>query len=244
MIVLLAIITIDVLLCCLKFFFDFLQFSINIVADIDDVNRNVQMKILTIVEMKNDDFENNNANVSNFRLDFNFDDFINENLSIHFVVDFDEIVVDDKKINDEEIVNIDEIVDKMKIHFSKTKNVIVVNCDQLVIVNAKFDDKIMNIDENFQNDRSKNDMNFDYAKIIFLDVSVFQFSDHLKINFSILNEFSNFSIKNIENHVFDDDLICCSNSIEIFIDDDEASDMFKKCIDIQNDKTIANVNDN
>ena len=84
-------------------------------------------------------------------------------------------------------------------------------------------------------------MNFCHARIVFFNVFIFQFNNHLKIDFSILNEFASFSIKNIENYVFDDNLICCLYSIKLSIVDNDASIVFKKCIDFKNNETIANV---
>ena len=57
----------------------------------------------------------------------------------------------------------------------------------------------------------------------------------------MLNEFASFSIKNVENYIFDDNLICCSCSIEFSIVDNDVNIVFKKCIDFKNNETIANV---
>ena len=101
-----AIIAIRIIFDRLKIFFDFLKFVV-IIVDIDDINKYIEIKKLR------NNFVNNNTNVSCFCFDFDFDDFIDKNLSIHFVINFNEIVVDNEKINDKKIVNVDKIVDEM-----------------------------------------------------------------------------------------------------------------------------------
>ena len=71
---------------------------------------------------------------------------------IHFFINFNKIVVRDEKIDDKNIIKIDKIIYEIKIHFSFAKNIIVVNDCQIVVINAKFDDKFVNIDKKFQND--------------------------------------------------------------------------------------------
>ena len=98
------------------------------------------------------DFVNNNTNFAKFNFEFDFCNFVDKKLSIHFFINFNEIVVRNEKINDKKIVNVDKMIHEMKIHFSFAKNIIVVNDRQIVVINAKFDNKIVNIDKNFQND--------------------------------------------------------------------------------------------
>lgn len=118
------------------------------------------------------------------------------------------------------------------------------NCRELVVVNTKFNDKIVNIEKKFQNNRTKNDVNFNYTRIIFFDKFVFQFNNYLKNNFFDKNKFSSFSIKSVEYYIFDNNLIYELYSSQFTIDDCNASLIFKKKIVFENDEIIANVDDN
>lgn len=66
------------------------------------------MKFTTKIEKKF--FVNDVANITSFEFDFDFNNFVNKSLSIYFIINFNEIVIDDKKINNEKIVNIDKII--------------------------------------------------------------------------------------------------------------------------------------
>ena len=63
-------------------------------------------------------FINNNLNVSKFNFKFHFDDFVNKILLIYFVINFGEIFIENKKIDNKKIVNVDKIIHEMKIYFS------------------------------------------------------------------------------------------------------------------------------
>ena len=200
--------------------------------------------------LTNESFVRSDTSVTSFEFVFDFDNLVDESLSVHLFFDFNEVVVDSEKIDDERIVNVNEIIHKMKIHLSFSKSIVTVNRDQFVIVDAKFDDKVVNINENLQSDWSKSDVNFDYTKIVFFDVFVLQFNNHLKACFFLLNELSSLSIKSTENEIFDDSLFCDLDSSKIWIDNDDDDDLntsdYLSCIIriiLEKSERIADEND-